>query len=492
MPAAPQSKSSALSFAAGMPTLRHPDVNVALGVASPQKQGPSRAHIYLALAVITLLLVARIVKPRRLKPSALLPAPGDCQRAEKVDKHPPRFSPIATSPTSQKGNRPVSVLSPWSQFKGGKGVVPFTRLGIHQQHPSCAAVLTGHGAQRAVFGFLGQTPAMDDNENDPLKDRLRSGSASRGVSTNVPDDADFRYQHDPSPAGRYTEQHVGDSRPSYSSHFFPSNFPEGYGSGGSEGMEIGPMSGYSSFGDRDWSAASDQQAGSSSAVYGQDPNFGAESFTGSPGFSGFDLSTPRRFSRPPPPPPLTPPTRSDNRFPFEDRHIGYAASIPPELDASFIHQPNPAYSGMSTSDDVLNSSPQTADPIPRRRSYTRTVPIGIPVPGTTPAYSAEAMASGTAFTPSSYPPTSPLLPPPPPGPDAPSEYVFVGGPGGPGVVLSDQEIDLHGEIISVMDHSGHGWKRHTRVYGGGVCLACLAAEDQGGFYGDTVPLSDRR
>jgi hypothetical protein len=52
---------------------------------------------------------------------------------------------------------------------------------------------------------------------------------------------------------------------------------------------------------------------------------------------------------------------------------------------------------------------------------------------------------------------------------------------------------LQGEIISVMDDAGHGWKRHTRVYGGGVCLACVAAGDrEGGFYGDTVPLSERR
>lgn len=116
----------------------------------------------------------------------------------------------------------------------------------------------------------------------------------------------------------------------------------------------------------------------------------------------------------------------------------------------------------------------------------------MPIPAPTSTFSPETMASASAFSPSSYPPTSPLLPPPPPGPEVPSEYVFVGGPGGPGVLLDEREIDIHGEIVSVMDESGHGWKRHTRVYGGGVCLACLAAEDQGGFYGDKVPLADRR
>lgn len=106
--------------------------------------------------------------------------------------------------------------------------------------------------------------------------------------------------------------------------------------------------------------------------------------------------------------------------------------------------------------------------------------------------SAETMISGETFSPSSYPPTSPLLPPPPPGQDFRYEYEFVGGPGGPGILSSVQEIDIHGEILSVMDDAGHGWKRHTRVYGGGICLACAAAGEEGGFYGDKVPLEDRR
>jgi hypothetical protein len=222
-------------------------------------------------------------------------------------------------------------------------------------------------------------------------------------------------------------------------------------------------------------------------------------------FPGTDLRIPRHFTRPPPPPPLTPPTLSGAFFPFEDRRPSYAASIPPALDTGFIHQPNPEYGG-STSADVLSSSPQSAAPFPRRRSYTRSIPIGIPVPTNTASASSsnETMTSGSttnSFSPSSYPPTSPLLPPPPPGqyelpPLAPPEYEFVGGPGGPGIFLSQQEIDLQGEIISVMDGAGHGWKRHTRVYGGGACLACVAAtqrdDEQGGFYGDKVPLADRR
>lgn len=226
-----------------------------------------------------------------------------------------------------------------------------------------------------------------------------------------------------------------------------------------------------------------------------------------------DFTTPRQFVRPPLPPPLTPPAPLGTaESPFEDRCPSYAVSIAPELDRSFIHQPNPEYAGSSTSADVLSSNPQNRTAIPRRRSYTKSIPIGIPLPTRTTSDPSStttvASARSDTFFPESYPPTSPLLPPPPPlsgeqaraasfiPPSAPPEYQFVGGPGGPGVLLSQQEIDLQGEIISVVDDAGHGWKRHTRVYGGGVCLACAAARgrdgEPGGFYGDKVPLEDRR
>ncbi|KAK3681329.1 hypothetical protein B0T22DRAFT_388258 [Podospora appendiculata] len=230
-------------------------------------------------------------------------------------------------------------------------------------------------------------------------------------------------------------------------------------------------------------------------------------------FVGVDY-TASHFSRPPPPPPLTPPTLSTAVFPFENRRPNYAMSIHHGLETNFIHQPNPDYDvSSSTSTDIPLYSPDhthggagaPTTAIPRRRSYTRSVPIGIPASISSPT------AAANTFSPSSYPPTSPMLPPPPPGhdgggegfPPPPSEYQFVGGPGGPGIVLGedememDMDIGLHGEIVSVMDDAGHGWRRHTRVYGGGVCLACIAAANgggsrQGGFYGDRVPLADRR
>ncbi|KAJ2976572.1 hypothetical protein NQ176_g4875 [Zarea fungicola] len=51
-----------------------------------------------------------------------------------------------------------------------------------------------------------------------------------------------------------------------------------------------------------------------------------------------------------------------------------------------------------------------------------------------------------------------------------------------------QNLSLKGEIISVVNEDGAGWSRHTRVYGGGVCLAC-ATSGVGGeenFYAGAV------
>jgi len=192
---------------------------------------------------------------------------------------------------------------------------------------------------------------------------------------------------------------------------------------------------------------------------------------------GFSLSTRHLSQRPPPPPPLTPPTLSAAVFPFEDRRASLAHSIPAELETlpgvSFIHQPNPDYMASSSA-----AEPGSAPSTPRRRSYTKTLPIGIP----TGSNSQDAF-SGTSDAPSpaSFPSQSPLLPPPPPG-----HHDDMHG----GLEIRG-EIDVHGEIISVVDDGGAGWTRHTRVYGGGVCLACLA-NGGGGFYGDKVPPEHRR
>ncbi|KAK4138994.1 hypothetical protein BT67DRAFT_446968 [Trichocladium antarcticum] len=258
----------------------------------------------------------------------------------------------------------------------------------------------------------------------------------------------------------------------------------------SRGLGERPMAGHS---DRIGGVGLDEQAGPANAFFHDKQVYATSAQKAT--FTSLDFTVPRQFSRPPPPPPLIPPTRSAAVFPFEDRCPSYAVSIHPGVDRNFIHQPNPEYSGCSTSTDVLRSTPPSPTALPRRRSYAKNVPIGIPIPATTTSFASSpetvALRGTSAFFYASHPPTSPLHPPPPP-----PEYVFVGGPGGPGVFLPPQEIGLQGEIISVMDDAGQGWKRHTRVYGGGACLACVAArergEGQGGFYGDTVPLADRR
>lgn len=107
-------------------------------------------------------------------------------------------------------------------------------------------------------------------------------------------------------------------------------------------------------------------------------------------------------------------------------------------------------------------------------------------------------------SPSSYPPTSPLLPPPPPQAHEafdPSAIMFPGlaRDGGIRIVPAHNHSNsvqshTHGEVASGSDNPRASWTRHTRVYGGGVCLACAAAGggEGGGFYGDSVRPEDKR
>ena len=186
-----------------------------------------------------------------------------------------------------------------------------------------------------------------------------------------------------------------------------------------------------------------------------DPNWPGTAFNG-------DLSRPF-VSRPPPAPPLTPPELSTAVFTFDDR--------PRSGDDSFMNQPNPDYMSSTT---AMSASSSSSPAMPRRRSYNKTLPVGVPMPISQQSSIISDVADLT-FSPSSYPPTSPLLPPAPPS----------SGP---------LEIDLQGEIIGVLNDDGAGWTRHTRVYGGGVCLACAASGGNhgGGFYGATVRPEEMR
>lgn len=179
------------------------------------------------------------------------------------------------------------------------------------------------------------------------------------------------------------------------------------------------------------------------------------------------------LSRPRPPPPLTLPELSPTVFSFDDRRRSFSAPAFSTLDTEeFIHQPNPDYIGESSSFAVSHESPSPtrsdSASSPRRRSYTKTVSF---------ATTLSSPGSEEEFAPNSFPSTSPHLPPP-------ADFPELGH--------SQHEIDVHGEIISSVDNSGHGWTRHTRVYGGGVCLACLQSGGEGGFYGENVRPEDRR
>lgn len=205
----------------------------------------------------------------------------------------------------------------------------------------------------------------------------------------------------------------------------------------------------------------------------------------------------RQFlNRMPMAPPLTPPELQTRMYNFEDKKRM-------SLD-DFMNQPNPNYSSAAPSDDTTDvQSTAISSATPRRRSYMKTLPIGIPTPETSllsmpSGAGAEAEKTGDGiFSPGSYPPSSPQLPPAPP--SAASEPTTPQSDSSAAIsataAASRRNIDVQGEIISVLDAKGAGWTRHTRVYGGGVCLACAASgggHGEGGFYGATVSPEEMR
>ncbi|KAK4458181.1 hypothetical protein QBC42DRAFT_349821 [Cladorrhinum samala] len=449
-----------------MPVLKKPPGSVAqnsLSALAHQLQ-TSNANIYLVLAILAVLAVARLIK-LRLHPAhstALphLPASDNIKEA-KENWHGHTF-PVASPPSSDHSSLSHPLSSPsWPWLRDKLGGIGLQSGLVHQLQQAVWAAKPLPFSPRTgllrPFGRFGQQSAMGGTDGDQLKDH--SESASRGVSTNSACSSDLGHQHD----------------------------SEGNISKSPRGKFKGPMVDPTSHADGIWSATYDGEPNTASPQQLSDEGLAQIGFS----LNTVDSTGPRHSARAPtPPPPWRSPTMSNVVHPFQDRRPSYAVSIPPELDTSFTSSSNLEYDdASSTSAHVQSASPQSSSAIPRRRSYTRSIPIPI----TSSSSSTASMTSGTTFSPSSYPPSSPLLPPPPPVNDAPSEYVFVGGPGGPGVFLEEREIDIHDEIISVMDEEGHGWKRHTRVYGGnGACLACLSSEDQGGFYGDKVPLADRR
>lgn len=172
---------------------------------------------------------------------------------------------------------------------------------------------------------------------------------------------------------------------------------------------------------------------------------------------------PRRIlTRLPPPPPLTPPELSTTIFACNE-----------DVDG-FMSQPNPDYMSATSSMPF-----EDAQPTPRRRSYMKTFTIGTPmVAGEDGAFPDPSFGPGSS-------PSSPLFSALPPLSQGQMRAHEDGFP--------RRNVDVKGEIISVVNQEGEGWTRHTRVYGGGACLACAASGGQeGGFYGATVTPEEMR
>lgn len=275
-----------------------------------------------------------------------------------------------------------------------------------------------------------------------------------------------------------------------------------------------------------------------SAIFGSrsvTPFFGppediAEGTLGSVQAIGGGSSCRRRFElnlrRPYSPPPLTP-----HQISYETQRppATYVQPVPTSLGAVVAgitrladgQGLNPDYTTVGTHPDPASNGSTLLYPplssVPRRMGSTRglfvpptTTPGGIEVYQEAEGRLIDASRGaqfdpGHTSIPSSYPSTSPLLPPPPPTMDHDfdlAEIMFPGAgavDGGLRVVHAGhihgqsegESNDVHGDAIGVPDDSGTGWKRHTRVYDGGVCLACAAAGG-GGFYGARVRPEDKR
>ncbi|KAK7947002.1 uncharacterized protein PG986_011323 [Apiospora aurea] len=185
---------------------------------------------------------------------------------------------------------------------------------------------------------------------------------------------------------------------------------------------------------------------------------GNEVRDGSAGGAAAAENFPPRFtSRPPPPPPMTPLAIDTSSYHFQERRHGDSVSIAGDTAIPFDQHQNPGYSAGSSTSSTTMPEFQISPTSSRRRSYTKTLSFGSPQD----VSAAELAANVASFSPHSFPSSNPMLPP-------------------PHDSFSQDEIEMHGEIISVTDDAGMGWKRHTRVYGGGICLACLASGGEEG------------
>ncbi|KAI0192499.1 hypothetical protein F4808DRAFT_442850 [Astrocystis sublimbata] len=171
--------------------------------------------------------------------------------------------------------------------------------------------------------------------------------------------------------------------------------------------------------------------------------------------------------------PLTPTVPSSTAFSLQDRRSSVAASTNGDYDPALTRDEK-SHTDSPEAKTASVPNARTSSPIAMRQSYSNTLSVD-------PPHFQSAAESGTGelhspLAPSSFPSSSPIL------------------PLAPHASLESRETDVSGEHVMVTHDSGADWKRHTRVYGGGVCLACLASggDHGGGFYGENVPLDQRR
>lgn len=229
------------------------------------------------------------------------------------------------------------------------------------------------------------------------------------------------------------------------------------------------------------------------------------------------------FSRPPPPAMPTPASRFAHGFQqsfMEDPRPSGKPINSRLIDVGAVDADSPHLMGgqeSSNRDDFISAiwtSSETSrmvDSVGRMSTTRRSTRYakGIAIPsnsasdirlssGTDDQVRRRDVNSDGAISPSSYPLTSPLLPPPTTDYSLDTSAIMFPGTGAviDGGFRMVPASNNHNEarlthVHTAFENSNAGWKRHTRVYGGSVCLACAASKD-GGFYGSSVRPEDRR
>ncbi|KIH91180.1 hypothetical protein SPBR_01679 [Sporothrix brasiliensis 5110] len=168
-----------------------------------------------------------------------------------------------------------------------------------------------------------------------------------------------------------------------------------------------------------------------------------------------------------------------------------AAPRPPPLPlstSSFAFERPSLGGGRAGQDDDMDGNDNNGDEAPGMASSTRVAAsiafIHQPNPDYANVGDEETLTAATA-----------TAPPPAELPPSPSVSTVTETLPALDTAATDELLSVLGAVPDDAAAGDGDWGRHTRVYGGGVCLACLAAESsggQGGEYGASVPMEQRR